>query len=47
MGADGKTIDSRWHGPGFKVYRNFHMQLTGKSYMLSIYFFIFLFTLRV
>lgn len=34
-------------GPGFKVYHNFHTQLTSKSYMLSIYFFIFSFTLCV
>jgi hypothetical protein len=29
-GMEGDVVDSHWHGPGAKVYRNYHTKLTGK-----------------
>lgn len=29
-GMEGDAVDSQWHGPGAKLYRNFHSKLTGK-----------------
>ena len=29
-GMEGDVVDSRWHGPGAKLYRNYHTKLTGK-----------------
>lgn len=27
--VDGEHVDPQWHGPGAKVYRNYHTNLTG------------------
>lgn len=36
MEADNKPFDSQWHGPEAKVYRNYHIKLTGMALQLIL-----------
>ena len=35
-GVAGKAENSQWHGPGAKVYRNYHSKLTGEFSDLNV-----------